>query len=386
MRELDRLAAEYPRSLWGEDAKQLRTRIVALLAMIGRPARHEALTKEARDDALGMAARLSPSLAVNALHRVLRTEADVAIRQKALRLLAVRFGRSATSAIEEAGRLDVDAGTRALARDALQRIEEASLPFVLRWTSVEAHLDEATGTELPEGRVLSYKLATGGKGGLPDRAVERVVGGITLKEDRVVSIANPLQQLTPPQVEIGHNIASFLIRLVPGSVHYSRGGVAGQVAVGDMLAPFEVTSDSAVILAARRQERLAVVLLCAVQKPAEWPSAKASRTAHEARRAASEAARPVYSSVHRLEDGIVIQSARSAFSLEQANLIDYGLAFAEIPGTGGVWTLRGQILVQRDERFVVGRMATLVGPDGQQLAKGKEIRVPFGNPAGYSVR
>jgi hypothetical protein len=67
------------------------------------------------------------------------------------------------------------------------------------------------------------------------------------------------------------------------------------------------------------------------------------------------------------------------------DVFDYSLAKADIPGTGGTWTLIGHLLWLHKENVLVGRMAKLVKPDGKVAWEGDEIRVPVADPSAFTT-
>jgi hypothetical protein len=193
-----------------------------------------------------------------------------------------------------------------------------------------------------------------------------------------------------------HRIGGFRISLEGGSITKTAESISGRVLVDDKVSAFNVDRRSDVLLAARRGEQLAVMYLemapkdvAAFEKATDEdsPSGLASFFQSIGKLFKSKSKEPVYYTQSNLsKSGLVIYSTlHSTPESSKQDVFDYSLAKAEIPGTGGTWTLTGHLLLLNKEKVLVGRMAKLVKPEGQVAWEGDEVRVPIADPAAFTT-
>jgi len=102
------------------------------------------------------------------------------------------------------------------------------------------------------------------------------------------------------------------------------------------------------------------------------------------------AVEPVYPLALNLEGGGWIHSSRTQYRFEEwtATVIDFGQAQALLPGPGGTWTLTGRLVLEREDKRILAREATLLNAEGKiasVAASGQVLLVPVKNPEKYSL-
>jgi len=105
---------------------------------------------------------------------------------------------------------------------------------------------------------------------------------------------------------------------------------------------------------------------------------------------ASAAAEPVFPLAVSLEGGGSIHSSRAQFRLEEWTepAIDFEQAKALLPGPGGMWSLTGRLVLERENKRILAREATLMNAEGKIVAVSaiEEILVvPVKSPEEYRV-
>jgi hypothetical protein len=411
--QIDDLGRAFPRSPWRDDASGLRVQIAAMLVTLGQPqyqavvlealggrGRDAASLAPAKNAALDGVVALAPDVALPALTRVVRTDEDPAVRKKAAVLLAKRLLDRAVPALTEVARSDRDPAVRELARDALERVASALAPVALAYTCLDGRVtDPAAAARLPEGRitVLSAKPggATAGAGGR--RAVERLFANRIALSGNVAEASDTGDPFTSPAMTeilarstiVKHTMGPFVVGIVPGSVRKTADRITGKAQFGEMTLEFEVGPAADTVLAARRGDRVALMSLRLMPKtatPERMERREAITGPEAARSAASTSKEPsVYCASFRFDDGLIVRSTRCSWSREEANVVDFSRAVAEIPAPVGHWTLTGNIQMVKSLRLLIARAATLVRPDGSRAATADELRVPLGNPAAFTA-
>lgn len=410
---IDDLGRAFPRSPWRDDASGLRVQIAAMLVTLGQPqyqavvldalstrGRDAASLAPAKNAALDGVVGMAPDIALPALTRVARTDEDPAIRKKAAVLLAKTFLGRAVPALTEVARTDRDLAVRELTRDALERVTSALAPVALAYTCFDGRVtDSALMARLPEGRItmLTAKPAGSTAGALGRRAIEGLFAdGIALGNNLAQASDAGDPFASPAMTEIlarstitQHRMGPFVVAIVPGSVRKTADRISGRAQFDAMTLDFEVGAAADIVLAARRGDRVALMSLRLVPKAVTSDRKEPGEaiTGPEAARGADSTSKepPVYCASFRFDDGLIVQSTRCSSSAEEANVVDFSWAIAEIPAPGGRWTLTGNIQMVKSLRLLIARAATLVRPDGSRAAKADELRVPLGNPAAFTA-
>lgn len=396
---LDRLAKDFPASLWRDDAGELQMTIAGGLAVLGVEAFKKYLEDAVRAGAKNGAGikaaalesimELPPQTAIPVLSNFLKTESDAGLRKRAVALLGRKYAREVTAILQETAQNDREAEIRKEAGYWLDKIRIRLIPVQLNYYCYEFRAVGAVAyAHVPEGKVVSFEVPHGrpGSSSRAKDAIERVIEGRIESTRSMSVVSDATEQSGRFGRYVSHMIGGFFIELEAASIIKTAADISGRVRIGEIDTPFKVNGSNDVILAARRGERLAVMYLEMASKDAEVsaeddePSASSAETKTRASRR-----EPVYHSVFKME-GISIQSTRSSIdgNFQNSALVDFAQAEAEIPGSDGTWILTGFLLFQNKEKTLVGRMARLVRPDGSTAADG-EIRVPVGHPERFKA-
>jgi len=409
---LDRLIMESPDSLWRDDAQEFRVRIAGQLVLLGeaqyRTIILDALKTQNKSEAdlkitaLRSLADLDPKTAIPALRQVVQTDGDAGIRKQCVEVLGRKFTREVIGILEDVTKNDRDEEVRREAGYWFGKIRTRLIPTQLNYYCYEARLtDTSEYAKVPEGKIAAFSIPHG-RPGSESRAksgISRIFNGrISFTGSKATSKgATDVYEFLKDQgttIRTSHRINNFRIGLEGGSITKTAENIEGRVQFDNLVSPFNVNNQNDVLLAARRDERLAVMYLEMAPKNVEasessdeeenetgLPSALASI----AKIFQKESKEPVYyTSTNTL--GIVINSTlHSTDESFKKDIHDYSLAEAKIPGAGGTWILTGHLLLKYKERVLVGRMAKLVRPDGSTAAAGDEIRVPVKDPAAFTT-
>jgi hypothetical protein len=279
-------------------------------------------------------------------------------------------------------------------------VASALAPVALAYTCLDGRVtDPALAPRLPEGRItmLAAKPAGATAGAVGRRAIEglfanRIALSNNLAEasDTGDPFASPaMTEILARSTIVRHTMGPFVVGIVPGSVRKTADRITGRAQFDAMTLDFEVSAAADVVLAARRGDRVALMSLRLIPK-AVTPvrqEREGAITGPEAAEGADSTSKepPVYCASFRFDDGLIVQSTRCSWSAEEANVVDFSWAVAEIPAPGGHWTLAGNIQMVKSLRLLVARAATLVRPDGSRAARADELRVPIGNPAAFTA-
>jgi outer membrane protein assembly factor BamD (BamD/ComL family) len=396
---LDRLVKDFPDSLWRGDAKELQVTIAGGLAVLGVETYQKYLEDAVRSNAkngieIKMAAldsiiALDSKTAIPVLRNFLKMENDAGLRKHTVHLLGQKYTREVAAILEDAAKTDRDAEVRKEAGYWLDKIRIGLIPVQLIYYCYELRAaDPSVQAKVPEGRVVQFTVPHGrpGSDSRAKRAIEQVFAGRIGFTGSMAAMSSDSFEQFDSMSRISHNIGGFNIELDAASITKTANDIAGRVRIGDMFMPFKVDGAQDVILAARRGDRQAVLYLEMAAKDIPLTVREEEKSSPAANlKPYSPGQEPVYSSeFHAM--GIVIRSTRNSIDpdFQTTKLADFGQAKAEIPGSDGIWTLTGQLLLLNKERMLVGRMAKLVRPDGTTAATG-EIRVPVGNPAVFKT-
>lgn len=411
---LDRMIREFPKSVWRDDAQELRVAIAGELVALGVSSERKIIEEavrsqdkteiEVRRVALNSLAKLDPKTAVPALRDFLAAEPDPGLRKKCLSILGRKSTREVTSILENAARNDADEGVRGEARYWLEKIRVRLIPVQLNYYCYEARLtDPSEYGKVPEGEVAAFSLDHGQvsvKAGIQKVFSGRIsITGSNASSKGATDVFE-LMRTEGTTIHTSHLIAGFRLAVDGGSIAKTPESISGRVLVDEMASAFKVDRRSDVLLAARRGERLAVIYLEMAPKDVaafenaadeDSPSGLASFFESIGQLFKSQSKEPIYYTESRLsKSGLVIYSTLhstpdSMPEHSKEDVFDYSLAKAEIPGSGGTWTLTGHLLLLKKENVFVGRMAKLVKPNGQVAWEGDEVRVPIADPSAFTT-
>jgi len=393
---LGRLIKEFPASLWGDDARETQITIAGGLAVLGDEGEQKFLEEsvqskaknglEIKKAALNSIIALNPGTALPVLRNFLSTESEADLRLSAVRLIGAKYRGEAVPILEGVARNDKDPGVRSEAESLLAGIRMSLIPVKISYACFETRLtDPSVYAKVPEGTVARFAVPSGSSGSEAKmkKAIGRLFDGrIEFAVSKATMDSDVLDLLG--RSRIAHTIAAFHIELIADSIAKTINEISGRVRFGEMEAPFSADLANDAVLAARRGDRQAVMILHMSPKEIDENAVEAEKSPRRPTRDFLKP--PTYRNAYRTM-GIVVYSDRDIDVFDrssfQSNLFDYGQAVAEMPGPGGTWVLSGQLILLNKERVLVGRMAKLVRPDGTTASAGDEIQVPVANPEGF---
>jgi hypothetical protein len=406
---LDRMIREFPKSLWRDDAQELRVTIAGELAVLGVSSERKIVEEAAlsqnktevdvRRVALNSLGKLDPKTAIPALRDVLAKEPDPGLRKECVSILGRKSPRDVSAILENAARNDKDEGVRAEARYWLEKIRVRLIPIQLNYYCYEARLtDPSAYGKVPEGEIAAFPLPHG-RSGVKAGIQKAFDGRVSLSGSRATS-EGATEVFETMKTEgmtswTSHLISGFRMAVDIGSIVKTPESISGRVLVDDMVSPFKVDRQSDVLLAARRGERLAVMYLemapkdvAAFEKAADEDSISGLASFFQSvGKLFRGKSKPVYYTQSNLSNSklVIWSTLHSTPESSGLDVFDYSLAKAEIRGTGGTWTLTGHLLWLHKENVLVGRMAKLVKPDGKVAWEGDEVRVPVADPSAFTT-
>ena len=442
---LNRLEREYPQSPWLEEARPFRKKLLSEIALVGGRKREAFLAgflKEenktldrARLDALPELISWDRGWAAPVIENLLKTVADPEGRKEAVRFAARLFPDETETLLREVAARDADAGVRAEAAGAIERLEMARIPVNALYFIFTARITEAAGrTMLPEtkakvfdlppaselnnkdaerkadelfrGKLRRLKMKGGGElgrdmnwirdllGDILDgrfgtrrREGERiVVGDLPIEESRRSRLDQRLGQLRQGLPRLGETSAQKIpvgdVTVVFPFAEYRKtadsfgGQVIFEAEENKYAADFSVDSRCGQLAAFRRGSDVWLVVL------------QFDTTATEKLGILSSRLRPQPAMVFKDVLGCRVESSRGSWSLEEITsrgLIDFGRAKAEIPGPSGSWRLEGFILADMTKKIFLGRNAELFDASGKLVAQAAEVVVPAGAPDKFEI-
>ncbi len=411
---LARMIREFPGSLWSDDARELRLSIAGELAILGvaseRAVIEEAVRSQNKNEvelrriALKSLVRLDARTVLPAMDDFLKTEGDPGLRKEGVALLGQRFTRPVVGLLESVAKKDANEDVRREAEYWLAKIRTRLIPVQLNYYCYEARLTgRAAFDKVPEGKVASFAPPHGrtGSESRTKNEIGRIFGGridFTGSMATSMGAANlyEIMKTEGTTIRTAHKINNFRLGLDGGSLVKTPTSISGQVFFDGQAADFSVNNQNDTLLAARRGERLALMYLEMAPKETESledletedsPSGLGSFFESFGKLFKSKSKEPVYYQESRYPStGLVIHSTmHSTPEITKLDVIDYSLAKAEIPGSGGTWILTGHLLLPKKENVLIGRMAKLVKPDGTVAAEADEIHVPIKDPAAFST-
>jgi hypothetical protein len=414
------LIGRFADSLWLDDARTLRVEIAGELVMVGKGeyqryvddavATQNKTATDLKLAAIGSLIRMEPETAVPTLKRILKTDEDPVVRRRCALLLGRNYGREAEGALRDASNNDPDRAVRDEARYWIERIRIRNIPVELSYYAFAAWFEDPVEFDrVPENKLNRYSLDPGRPGAA--RAQASISDFFRDNVERFGStgshrgVANMYTMMPSGGVatRISHKINDFQVQVVGESIEKSEDRIKGEVRFWDLESgdayteSFEVNRDQDVLFATRRGEQLAVMLL---QFEENWPQDESSGV--ELEDWAGSRAKPfqILSKIFGVKDKPVYYSEYSNwmgckvettlqtmdFSSLKGDKYDFSLSKATIPGPGGKWELTGYLIGRKDRRQFLGRMATLVDPEGKVVAVTDEITVPINDPSDFEVR
>ena len=444
---LNRLEKGYPVSRWLEEARPFRKKLLSEIALLGGSRRRAFLAgflkeekktlDQVRLDALDTLLSWDRGWAAPVIEDLIKTVADPAGRKSAVRFAARFFPDETESLLRDAAARDADAGVRAEAAAALERVEMERLPVNALYYIYTARLTDAAGwAKLPEmtakvfdlapasqlnneeaersadevfrGKLRRLKLSNVGTTnfdlgerlswvrdileGLPGirldiggRRRERVVGG-DLSSEQLEERLDP-DRLRRKIAQMGETGAVKI--LVSGDVtvvlpfaalQKTPESVSGQVVfeLGGKAYPadFSVDSRRDQLAAFRRGDDVWLVVMM-------FDATDAERVRFPWLRRRSRP--PVVFSDFL---GCRVETSRESWPFEEltgGGLVDFGKGMVEIPDGGGRWRLEGFIQADKAKKTFIGRNAELYNPSGKLVVRAAEVVVPAGAPDKYQV-
>lgn len=415
------LIRRFADSLWLDDARTLRMEIAGELVLVGKNEYQEYVDEAAASQnktetdlklvALGSLIRMEPRVAVPTLKRMLRTDTDPAVRKRCALLLGRNYGREAKSELEAAAKNDTDRAVREEAEYWVERIQVRLIPVELSYYAFAAWFrDSAEFGKVPEQKLNRYTLAHGRPGAARAQASISDFFNKNVKKygstgsHRGVANMYTMMPAGSVSTRISHRINSFQVQVIGESIEKASDRISGKVyfrdleSGGEYTRSFEVNKDQDVLFAARRGEQLAVMLL---QFEENWPQDESSEDEEGGGWGESLAKpflilskifgvkdKPVYYSEYSNWMGCKVETTLQTmdFSSLKGDKYDFSLSKATIPGPGGGWELTGYLIGLKDKRQFLGRMATLIDPQGKVVAVTDEITVPIDDPSDFEVR
>jgi len=411
---LDRMIREFPKSLWRDDAQELRVAIAGELVALGVSSERKIIEEavrsqdkteiEVRRIAMNSLAKLDPKTAVPALRDYLATEPDPQLRKTCVSILGRKSPFEVSAILEDVARNDQDEGVRNEARYWLEKLRVRLIPVQLNYYCFGIRLtDPSDYGKVPEGKITAFSLPHGrpgstsaAKAGIRAIFSGRMSFSGSMATSEGASDVFEVMRAEGTTVLTSHRIADFRIGLEGGSIVKTPENISGRVLMDTMASDFKVDLKNDILLAARRGDRLAVMYLemapkdvAAFEKAADEDSSSGLASFFQSigKLFKGKSKEPVYYTKNNLWGGLVIYTTLHSTpdTISKQDVFDYSLAKAEIPSSGGTWTLTGHLLLLNKERVLVGRMAKLVKPDGKVAWEGDEVRVPIADPSAFTT-
>lgn len=439
---LNRLEIEYPQSPWLEEAWPFRKKLLSEIALVGGRKREAFLAgflkaesktlDRARLDALPELISWDRGWAAPVIEDLLKTVADSEGRKEAVRFAARFFPDETETLLRDVAVKDADAGVRAEAAGAIERLEMTRIPVNALHFIFTARLTDAAGQGmLPEttakvfdlppaselnnkdaerkadalfrGKLRRLKMRGGGKIGRDMNWIRDLLGdildgrlGIRRREgERVVvgslpvespKVKNALPRLRQSLSRLGETssvkipVDDVTVVFPLAACRKTADSFSGQVIFESgekkYLADFSVDSRHDQLAAFRRGNDVWLVVLQFDSQSVEGEGFL------------GPGRRPRSPLIFKDVMGCRVESSRGSWSLEEITsrgLIDFGRAKAEIPGPSGTWRLEGFLLADMTKKIFLGRNAELFDPSGKLVAQAAEVVVPTGAPDKFEI-
>ena len=393
VKKLDFLIQEYSRSVWLDDAQELRIEISGELALIGKTEYKKIIqrvyeTQEKTETDLKLIAlnsliELEPEAAIPFLKKIIETDKDPQVRKKVVLLLGKKYTHGVITILEDVSKKDPDREVREEASYWLEQIIIRSIPVSLNYYVFSAQLTDASEfKQIPENKMNIFTLPRG-----KPRDEDRVKKEInTLFNNKLLDLTQQSSGradilMTIFDYSVSHKISGFRLQFLKEGFEKDFDHVSGKVLFHDLednknyYASYSVGNENEKLLAMRNGDRVALMFL---QFESELEPGHAEEEPGK---------EPIYSSEFSNVLGCRVLSARQSWGRGEygADPLDFGQAKAEIPGIKGKWTLKGYVMLVKKERRFIARRAVLFNPEGKAVARADQIIVPVDDPSQYKV-
>lgn len=389
--KLNALIAECPESIWLDDGKTLKIELSGELALMGIEehkkyiesviAEQDKNMTDIKIVALNKMIELEPEAAIPVLETIVRLEKDPSIRKKGVFLLGRHYPEEAILLLGQIEKTDPDPTVREEAVYWITRNKTRLMPVQLNYFCFVADLEDSRLIDrIKQGQVNLFELPRVGSSG--NSKIERKIREYFDHElSDVKFVSNGVRGATTDMLDsrISHRLGKFRVQLIDESLEKGLDQIKGKVRFFDLedekeyLVPFTVDDSNEQLIVMRKDGQVALMLL-QFESSEEKPDFSDE---------------PFYSTEFSNVLGCVVLSSRQGWNLEEmtkkTGVLDYGRAKAEIPDGTGKWILTGSILLDRDDRLFIARRATLVDPEGKQVAEAPKIVVPIDRPSEYEL-
>ena len=391
--KLDLLIQQFPKSVWLDDAQELRMEISGELALIGKTEYKKIIqqiyeTQEKTETDLKLIAlnsliELEPETAIPFLKKIIETDKDPQVRKKVVLLLGKKYTHGIITLLEDVSKKDPDREVREEAGYWLEQIKIRSIPVSLNYDVFSAQLPDASEFKrIPEKKMNIFTLPRGKPG--DEERVKKEVN--TLFNNKLLDLTRQSSGradvlMTIFDFSISHRISGFRLQFIKEGFEKDFDHISGKVLFQDLddnknyYASYSVDNKNEKLLAMRNGDQVALMFL-------QFESELEPDHAEE-----EQGKEPMYSSEFSSVLGCRVLSARQNWDRGEygADPLDFGQAKAEIPGKKGKWTLKGYIMLVKKERRFIARRAVLINPEGKAVARGNQIIVPVDDPSQYKV-
>lgn len=392
IQNVDALLKKYPNSIWKDDAETLRMQVAAQLALLGKKKYQQYIQEvvtegkveetELKIIALEALMKLGPEVALPLVESILNEDADPKLRMMAVTLVGQFHGEEALPLLRHLETEDRDPEIREKAGFWRNKIEALAIQVELHYYGFVATLGEKT-TRIPERgvRVFDIPPPSSSSKGNAEKAVKKLFGkelsDVKFAANATIGMEAQLAAYRE-NMSTSHNLADYRVQVPIESIEKSYFGIKGKASFFDKytdreyVEKFTVDADDAKLMAARHGNEVAILVL--VFESSEEPL--------------EDKGEPVYYTEFSNVFGAVVHSSRQSWSMEEikASVVEYGLARAEMPGEGGLWTLIGHIQLHSKTKRFIARDAVLYDPKHREVARALEIVVPVEKPSEYEVR
>ena len=393
VRELDHLIQQFPKSVWLDDAQELRIEIAGELALIGKTEYKKIIqqtyeTQEKTETDLKLIAlnsliELDPEAAIPFLKKIIETDKDPQVRKKVVLLLGKKYTQGVITILEDVSKKDPDKEVREEASYWLDQIIIRSIPVSLIYYVFSAKLTDASEFKrIPEKKMNIFTLPRG-KPGDEERAKKEIN---TLFNNKLLDLTRQSSGradilMTMFDYSVSNKISGFRLQFLKEGFEKDFDNISGKVLFQDLddnknyYASYSVGNESEKLLGMRNGDQVALMFL---QFESELEPGHAEEEPGK---------EPMYSSEFSNVLGCRVLSARQSWGRGEygADPLDFGQAKAEIPDKKGKWVLKGYVMLVKKERRFIARRAVLYNPEGKTVARADEIIVPVDNPSKYKA-
>ncbi|MFC2157843.1 HEAT repeat domain-containing protein [Acidobacteriota bacterium] len=414
LRKLDLLIGTFPKSLWKDDAQELKVEISEELVLMGvdrHKATIEKMTTSLEKDevdlkimALNSLIQLEPETAIPSLKNILFTDPDPKIRKRCVFLLGKQYSQEVLEILEEVILKEEDVEVKNEAEYWLIQIRTRLIPVELNYYAFEAKVvDLSLYKKIPLQKLNHFEPSHSRPGSSRAKSHIRSYfgGGISQfgSQGGGSGIVNQYTRMSQGGVtsQTSHRLHDFQISVLGPSLKKGPNEISGRVMFKDRESGDTYYGDFAVdrkndnLFVIRRGSDAAVMLLqfekvktVEVEPESSSPElGKLGRIRDDLLRIFGVDKKPVYGTLHANYWGCRVHTTGS---LKLKGVEDFNQAKVEIPVSGGFWTLEGHVLAVEKDKSFQGRKATLIDPSGQLRAIADEIIVSSTDPADFKVK